>query len=140
MKTHNKNNLFPLLAKNIMSKNIKLKPEALECVCFFQEIIALALEGKLKGMFTHVANEIPSKNNIHFHLVQKYMGKISGFADYIFFKHDKTLLIEFKSDKGKLSPDQKRLQEWAEAENIPFSIVRSKTEALNLLKQHGFLS
>lgn len=124
---------------NSIPKSFKLGPETQECIKFFHACKAYAIEGKLKATWTHISNENSNNSQKAFGIVQKAMGKIPGSPDYVFLGKNKSCWIEFKSEKGKLSENQKLFQEWCNFIDVPYYVVKSITEAENILIEIGLL-
>jgi hypothetical protein len=104
----------------------------------------LALDGKLNCVWFHVPNEYVIRDNIDRARVRKRhcMGMISGAPDFVFIKNDEpmTLLLELKTDKGKLSDNQKLFKSWAESNQINYTIARSWNDVKIALLEYGFVS
>ena len=107
------------------------------------ELKALFQEGKLNCLWFHVPNETMVKTKHDFALLKKKqcMGMISGVPDFVFIKNNEplTLLVELKTDTGKLSNNQKLFQKWAESNHTPYEIARSWNELKQLLIQYKLL-
>lgn len=107
------------------------------------ELKALFQEGKLNCIWFHVPNETMVKTKHDFACLKKKqcMGMISGVPDFVFIKNDEplTVLVELKTDKGKLSHNQKLFKTWCDNSNIPYEIARSWNDVKNALTQHGFV-
>jgi hypothetical protein len=61
------------------------------------------------------------------------MGKIAGVPDYCFVGEKGSFFIEFKSAKGRLSPNQKIFEEWCRANKVNYFICRSAKEGFAIL-------
>lgn len=118
---------------------LPLKGEAKISVDFNQELMVLKIEGKLKGLFFHIAHETGDGNKTAFGYALKMMGKFNGIADYVFIHDTKTVFLEVKSGKNKASDHQKLFQQWCELEHIPYAIMTSAEEGITFLKQHAFI-
>lgn len=130
-------NLASLL---IPSKSIaysSLKEEQKMCVEFANELRKMTLEGSMHYIWFHIANEfLPSARvNYSFELKQKHMGKISGLPDYCFLSKDDSFFIEFKTSKGRLSPNQKIFEEWCAANKVGYYVCRSAKEGIALIRR-----
>ncbi len=90
-----------LVLRNIFSGvpkvNGSLKPEDKICVEFANYVRQVQLEGNTKKDFvwTHVANEFAGKKRPVFGMLQKAMGKVSGWPDHIFLWSGGCGAIEF---------------------------------------------
>lgn len=94
------------------------------------------LENSFPFVWFHVANEVSSSGSKTFGALLKACGKLPGIADYIFLGKDKCFVIELKTDKGKLSQNQKLFKSWCDLNNIPYHIAYSTDEAINIVKSY----
>jgi hypothetical protein len=71
---------------------------------------------------------------------RKHLGYQAGTPDLIIFqpnnKNYHGLMIEFKSEKGILSKEQKVFKEMAEARGYKFIIVKDVQEGINLIEEY----
>jgi hypothetical protein len=140
-----KNNELKLWLYNYFAPYIRrdnrlpLKGESLISVEFNQQLMALKIEGKLNGLFFHIAHETGDGNKTAFGYALKMMGKFNGIADYIFINGNDVLFIEVKYGKNKLSEHQKLFQKWCEFETIPYHAINNVEDGLQLLIAYGFL-
>ena len=58
----------------------------------------------------------------------------AGIADLVVMGNDKVMFIEVKTKKGRQSISQKVFEEICKKNNIKYSLVRSKKEAMDALK------
>ncbi len=59
----------------------------------------------------------------------KSMGMVAGVSDMIYLRYDRApLCIEFKTDNGRQSPEQKRWQQVAESFGCEYRIIRTFDE------------
>ena len=79
------------------------------CVQWFQ----FEYENKGIGLLNHSPNENLKTDNrigaMRYNMKMKQLGRKAGFPDIAIFYNGKTLLIELKSETGKLSKEQKSL-------------------------------
>lgn len=122
-----------------MSNNIytTIKDESRICVDFHSILVSYFMEGRVQGIWTHIPNE--GKTSKMYGYIQKKMGKIKGMPDYIFIMKNKAFAIEFKTEKGRLSPSQKKVREWFVNFEVPYYVHTSVEEAVDLLKQIKFI-
>lgn len=108
------------------------------------ELKGLYQEGKLNCLWFHVPNETMVKTSHDFALLKKKqcMGMIPGVPDYTFIKSGEplTLLVELKTDMGKLSNNQKVFSQWAKANGTPYEVARSWSEVKTLLIKYGMIT
>jgi hypothetical protein len=140
--------LYQFLAPLISSKGSGKKterfkgygPEDKICMEFVQFIVGASLEGKLKALWFHPANEVSSGTNYMYGQYLKKLGKMKGIPDFVFGSGKGMAFIEMKSPKGKMTPEQEFIQRWAFSVGIPYCLARSVDEAKNALYQWGILT
>jgi hypothetical protein len=107
------------------------------------ELKALYQEGKLNCIWFHVPNETMIKSKHDFALLKKKqsMGMIPGVPDYTFIKNGEplTLLVELKTEYGKLSQNQKLFKAWTEDNHTPYIIAKSWNDLKNTLIHFGLI-
>lgn len=64
------------------------------------------------------------------------LGLSSGMPDVLAFKNNRVLLLEVKSPKGRISPNQKRVKKYAETRGNNYYIVRSVDDVAGILGEH----
>lgn len=132
----------PTFLLNLMSvpswpHNLKVGPEALECVKFANELRGLSLEGRLQGCWLHIPNE--GKRSRLQGFLLKAMGLLPGASDFLIFSGNGSYALEFKA-KGKKQTDyQGWFEEWCLSQGVSYAVVRSSSEALAILKTWGVL-
>lgn len=116
-------------------------PETVLCESFSNWLRAETLEGRIRGVWTHVPNEIGylsnSKSAQLVYAIAKAMGMIVGSPDYVFLAADRSVALEAKSKDGKQNPSQKDFESWCGEEKIPYHVFKTLDEAKTLLKEHG---
>ncbi|WP_207094136.1 hypothetical protein [Novosphingobium sp. PY1] len=131
-----------------MSRSIKIGPEDAECLAFVNELRVAAIEGRLRAVFTHPANELAGmvrkgpKGKIIIPAqvaLARALGLITGTSDYLFLMAAGSLAIEFKSKTGSMTDGQKDFRDWCLAIGVPHHIVRSAEAGLQILKDAGAL-
>jgi hypothetical protein len=113
--------------------------EDIMCIKFANHLRAWTIEGKLKAVWFHPANETGDNTKFHFGNKLRAMGKIPGVPDYVFATKDRSYFMEFKSKKGKQSDSQKAFENWCIEQDVPYALVRTFEEAENKLKEWGIL-
>lgn len=103
-----------------------------------------SLDGNLKGVWFHVPNEsVVSKNNKVTDILRikrkHSMGLINGVPDLVFITKDKSLFIELKTEKGRLSESQIYFREWCIDEKIEYYVARSVEDVIDILKRAKIL-
>lgn len=86
-----------------------------------------------KVLWFHVANEIANTNHPVFGAKLKKMGKKAGIADYVFLYHDGCFMVEVKGN-SKLSDAQKEIQKECLDKEIPYFVVYSLDDLIQVLK------
>jgi len=77
-----------------------------------------------KGLAFHVANERIARNGYEGAKL-KSKGVVPGVPDYFFFWGGRVLIIEFKTDKGRLSDNQKDVHLQLNNNGFAVDVVRS---------------
>lgn len=114
-------------------------PEDQICIKFANHLRAWTIEGKLKAVWFHPANEVSDGTKFQFGNKLRAMGKMPGVSDYIFGNGSGMWSLEVKSAKGKLSKAQESWKSWCEEEDVPYCVVKSFEEAETKLKEWGIL-
>ena len=130
-----------------LSSSVQLGPEDAEAYRFAQDLRQASIEGRLRAVWTHPANELAgvgkTVNGKFRVLVQaaiaRALGLITGSSDYLFLHQTGSLALEFKSKTGRLTEGQTDFRDWCRAINVPFHVVRSREEALAILRDEGLL-
>jgi hypothetical protein len=127
---------------NVVLQKIKLKPENLICRDLHENLLKLFVDDKVKGIWAHIQNEGTFSKNPSFSsmYVLRLVGKAVGFPDYVFLWENNCALIEMKAGKPKLSSAQVVFQDWAKEKKINHFVCCSAEDALNKLKEVGFIS
>lgn len=103
------------------------------------------LDNKLKGIWFHVPNEsvVSKENKLKdiLRIQRKHcMGLINGVPDFVFISKDKTLFIEIKTEKGRLSESQIYFRDWCVDEQIDYYVARSVEEVTDILQRNKLLT
>lgn len=137
--------LIRLMGYASLSRSFKLGPEDSEAIRFVNELRGLVMEGRLKAVFTHPANELAGlvrvgKDGKRRALPQvalaRALGLITGSSDYLFLWAGGSCAIEFKSATGGLTIPQRDFRTWCEDQDVPYHVVRSASQGIDILKQH----
>lgn len=133
--------LYNLFKTSPLYGRIKISEEHRECIRFSNFCKASSLDGSLKGIWFHVANETGDNTKKVFGALLRSMGKICGIADYVFLSKNGCGCIEFKTEaryKSKeygLSDSQQLFKRWCEKQEIPYVVVCKTEEAIEFLKE-----
>jgi hypothetical protein len=90
-------------------------------------------------LILHLANEYAGDHRPAFGALLRRMGKVPGAFDYLVWARDGGLFLEFKSSKGKLSPNQQAFGEELSRIGIDWHVVRSCEEAIGVLRERGIV-
>lgn len=140
--------LLRLMGHAALSRTVKLGPEDTEAYRFANALRAAVLEGRLHAVWTHPANELAGfttvangKRRVPLAVaIAKALGLITGSSDYWFCWSSGSGLIEFKSATGSLSPSQRDMRDWCEAQGVRFVVARSCEQGLEILRGWGVLT
>lgn len=120
----------------------KLGPEDAESYRFANLLREATLNGTLRAVWTHPANELAyAKGGKQTAQAGKAraLGLITGTSDYLFLTGQQSLALEFKSGTGRLTEGQSDFAKWCRDCGVPYFIVRSADAALALLVEYGVL-
>lgn len=138
--------IVPAFIRRLMADKkvggLKLGPEDRICIDFATRLRVAALEGRLRAIWCHVANEVGGgrgRSSAIAYRVAKALGLIPGAADYFFMWEGGGGVIEFKSETGRQTENQKDFQAWCEYLNVDYRIARSADEGEAILKEWGVL-
>ncbi|TXH10345.1 MAG: hypothetical protein E6R03_15535 [Hyphomicrobiaceae bacterium] len=140
--------LVRLMGHHSLSRNVNLGPEDREAYSFANELRVAVLEGRLRAVWTHPANELGGLTQRRRDgsvivpvqiAIARALGLITGSSDYLFLWEGGSCAIEFKSSKGRLSFGQTDFRDWCDLNRVPFHIARSAAEGLEFLRNHGVL-
>lgn len=109
------------------------------------KLTGYTLDNQLKGVWFHVPNEsvVSKENKLKdiLRIQRKHcMGLINGVPDFVFISKDKTLFIELKTEKGRLSESQIYFREWCIDEKIDYYVARSEEEVKDILIRNNLLT
>lgn len=120
-----------------------LGPEDKEAYLFTNELRIAAIQGRLRAVFTHPANELAftpgRKKPTLAAAIARALGLITGTSDYLFLWDRGCMAIEFKSKSGSLRPAQRDFRDWCREMDVPFHVVRCHKAGLDLLFKAGAL-
>lgn len=134
-------NLHKLLAFNPFRGKVHGPEDALALEVGSQ-LRAWALEGRLRGTFTHIPHEIGGKGpaaKVRLAMA-KAMGLIAGSGDYVFAAKGFGGYIELKSDVGRLNDAQKLFKQWCDETQCPYAVCRTLYEVKATLMRWGLLT
>ena len=121
---------------------LRLQPEEALAVAFADELRRAALEGRLRAVWTHPANELAGRRSglseIRY-AIAKAMGLVHGTPDYLFLAEDRSGALEAKTGTGTQQQNQKDFETWCAAVKVPYRVFRSVEEGLAILVGWGML-
>lgn len=127
------------LTRPKLNWNWKIEPEQRLSIEFSDALRAASVDGKYKGVWTHVPNE--GKRHQITACIMKAMGMIPGVYDYNFMWGETGRgVIELKAGSNKPTEHQIRYKAWCDMHGIPNAVCYSVDEALGVLKEWGALS
>ena len=141
-----------LMSRPNLPRNIKLQPEAKECIRFADKMRGHVSYGRYNGVWVHLPNE--SKRGIIMNLLLLAMGMIRGAADYLFLWRGGNCAIELKTPerhgwrRGKWAKIKKTaqseyqgyFQKWCEFCGVPYYVCYTAEEAEKILINLGALT
>ena len=140
--------LLRLMSYTKLSRSLKIGEEDREALTFANALRAATLEGRLDAVWLHPANELAGitrktpkgYRTLPQVALARALGLITGTSDYVFLRSSGALAIEFKSARGSLRLAQRDFRDWCEARGVPFHVVRSAEDGLQILRDAGALS
>ena len=138
--------LIRLMQHKPLAAGTRLGPEDTAAYAFAQDLRSATIERRLRAVWTHPANELCGlpKDTPRRFLVRAAMaralGLITGTSDFLFLWAGGAMAIEFKSEDGRLTPNQRDFRDWCALIGVPFHVVRGAAEGLALLREAGVLS
>jgi hypothetical protein len=128
------------ITRRIDISSLHLKPEERLAVDFADALRALTLEGRLRAVWTHPANEIAGRRSglsrIRY-AIAKRMGLVDGAADYLFLWSDGSGALEAKVGSNGLQPNQMDFQWWCERNGVRHRVFTTVEEGLAALREWG---
>jgi len=123
-----------------LARGTRLGPEDTMCSDFATRLRVATLEGRLRAVWTHPANELAfSFRKSPRAAIAKALGLITGATDYLFMWGNGSAALEAKSRLGGLSSDQRDFRTWCAAHGVPHHVFRTADEGEAILQQLGVL-
>lgn len=100
------------------------------------------LEGRMRGTWTHVANEVVGRDKTAPIRMAKAraMGLVKGSCDFVFVWPDGGGWIELKTKDGSLTPAQQDFRDWCEMAGSRHAVCRTVEEVTQTLFEWGVLT
>lgn len=124
-------------------KRLTLKAEEALAVEFAIALRQASLEGRLRCVWTHPANEIAGRRDNKAQIryaIAKAMGLIDGTADYLFLWATGSGALEAKVGKNGQQPNQIDFEAWCAEMGVPYRTFTSTSEGLAILTEWGVLA
>lgn len=124
-------------------RNLRIKAEEKLAIDFANSLRAATIEGRLRCVWTHPANEIAGRQNRLAQIrytIAKAMGLIDGTADYLFLWSAGSGALEAKVGKNGQQPNQIDFEAWCTEMAVPYRTFTSVSEGLSILSQWGILT
>ena len=123
-----------------LSARTKLQPEDRMCCEFAGHLRALTLDGKLRGVWLHPAQELCFGHRTGVRAaISRAMGMHVGVADYLFMAGDRSAALEAKYGRNGMTRPQDDFAAWCAREGIPHRTFRTVDEGLASLDEWGFI-
>jgi len=134
--------------------HLRYGPEDSEAKRFADRVRQWTMEGHLRGIWNHVANEIAGESGGHAdeqvrkslrrkaqirYTKAQALGMIVGWSDYVFCRSDASLALECKSARGAQRDGQQDFEKWCVDQSIPYRIFRTAEEGWDILVEEGYL-
>lgn len=133
--------LVRLMGYHSLSRRLRLGPEDMMAVQFANALRVHVLEGRLRGVWSHVPNELAgAARATPAAAIARAAGLITGASDYLFCWADGSGVLEAKSATGSLSPAQKDWRSWCEAQGVRHAVFRTVEQGEDVLRTWGVLA
>ena len=140
--------LIRLMGHASLSRTFKLGPEDREAYAFANDLRAAVLEGRLRAVWLHPANELGGQTIMRgskriaspLAALARALGLITGASDYLFLWGAGSAAIEFKSATGRMTLAQTDFKQWCADQGVPHFVARSAAEGLAILRELGVLT
>lgn len=120
---------------------VRMGPEDTEALAFATELRVATLNGRLRAVWTHPANELAWQPKTTPRIaLARALGMIQGTPDYLFLWHGGSLAMEFKAKGGYQTDGQKAFEQWCNVVGVPYFVVRSTAQGLSILRDYGRLA
>jgi hypothetical protein len=124
-------------------RNLRIKAEERLAIDFANSLRAATIEGKLRCVWTHPANEIAGRQNRLAQIrytIAKAMGLIDGTSDYLFLWHTGSGALEAKIGKNSQQPNQIDFEIWCKEMGVPYRTFTTVDDGLSILAEWGVLN
>lgn len=121
-------------------RNLRLKAEEKLAIEFANALRVATIEGRLRCVWTHPANEIAGRQNRLAQIrytIAKAMGLIDGTSDYLFLWANGSGALEAKVGKNGQQPNQVDFEVWCSEIGVPYRTFTSVDEGLLILNGWG---
>ncbi|MFZ3481806.1 hypothetical protein [Sphingomonas sp. 3-13AW] len=134
--------------------HLRYGAEDTEAKRFVDRVRVWTMEGYVRGIWNHIANEIAGESGGHAdeevrkslrrkaqirYTKAQALGMIIGWSDYVFCRSDRSLALECKSSRGAQRPGQIDFEKWCTDQQIPYRIFRTAEEGWDILVEEGYL-
>lgn len=117
------------------------QPEDAMCVEFANALRAATLDGSLRAVWLHPAQELcfGHKTGVRA-AISRAMGMHVGVSDYVFLWDGGAGVLEAKHGRNGLSPGQKDFRDWCKQQGVSFGLFRTVDEGMAQLRAWGVLA
>ena len=112
-------------------------PESQICIDFANWCRNETKAGRLRCVWFHIPNE--GRRSMRLGKIMRAMGLAAGAPDYVFIGAYKTIAIEVKAAKGRLSDNQLAMQEWFKQSHVNYFVAWSYDECIQIIKKNTSL-
>ena len=139
--------LVRLMSYTGLARTARLTAEDEMAIGFANDLRKAVLEGRLRAVFCHPANELAGfvtmkggKVRVPVQIaIARALGLITGTADYLFLWNGGCCALEAKSETGGLRLAQRDFRDWCKLNGVPYHVFRSAEEGLSILRGYGVL-
>ena len=112
-------------------------PESQICIDFANWCRNETKAGRLRCVWFHIPNE--GRRSMRLGKIMRAMGLAAGAPDYVFIGANKTIAIEVKAAKGRLSDNQLAMQKWFKQSHVNYYVAWSLDECIKIIKKNTSL-
>lgn len=129
------------MAYTSLARTTRLGPE--DCIAgeFATRLRVATVEGRLRAVWCHVPNEMlgGAGKPTRMSAIARALGTIPGAGDYLFQWGGGNAVLECKTATGRMTDNQKDMQQWCADMGVPYHVFRSADEGCAILRGLGVL-
>lgn len=121
-----------------LSRRTRVQPEDAMCVQFASTLRGLTIEGRIRGVWFHPAQELCFGHRTGVRAaISRAMGMHVGVGDYVFLWDGGAGVLEAKHGRNGLTQGQDDFRAWCEAQGVLHGVFRTVDEGMAYLTRWG---